>query len=87
MRKSLILLIVTLLSLISNNTFAQFAGGTGTAGDPYRINNVTQLNYFSSQINGTNSANYIGKYFKLTANLSGINTFIPSYRLNGIFHH
>lgn len=77
MRKLLIPLIITLLSLISNNTFAQFAGGTGTAGDPYRINNVTQLNYFSSQINGTNSANYIGKYFKLTANLSDIHTFIP----------
>jgi hypothetical protein len=62
---------------MGNNCFAQFGGGDGTAGTPYLISNETQLHYFSSEINGTNSANYIGKYFKLTANLSGINTFIP----------
>lgn len=70
MRKQLIPLIITLLFFMGNNCFAQFGGGNGTAGTPYLISNETQLHYFSSEINGTNSANYIGKYFKLTANLS-----------------
>ncbi|MBP1630652.1 MAG: filamentous hemagglutinin family outer membrane protein [Bacteroidetes bacterium] len=76
MRKLLIPIIITLLLTISNNTFAQFGGGTGTAGNPYLINNRTQLNYFSSEINGSNSANYINKYFKITTNIN-VNTITP----------
>lgn len=77
MRKQLIPLIVTLLSLIGNNTFAQtFSGGSGTLDDPWQISTKADLNTIATYVNN-NSNNFSGKYFKLTADLSGINTFIP----------
>lgn len=44
-----------------------FAGGSGTASDPYRIANTPQLAYLAKRVNSGH--NYAGKYFKLTSNL------------------
>lgn len=44
-----------------------FAGGSGTASDPYRIATTPQLAYLAKRVNSGH--NYAGKYFKLTSNL------------------
>lgn len=44
-----------------------YAGGSGSAGDPYQIENVAQLVYLAQQVNNGNS--YNGEYFKLMDNL------------------
>ena len=46
---------------------AAFAGGTGTAEDPYQIANGAQLAYLASSVNGGET--YEDKYFVLTANI------------------
>lgn len=46
---------------------SSFAGGSGTASDPYRISSSPQLAYLASRVNSGH--NYAGKYFKLTSNL------------------
>ncbi len=48
-------------------TAASFAGGTGTAGDPYQIATAEQLSYLASLT--TANANTAGKYYKLTADI------------------
>ncbi|HBN06891.1 MAG TPA: hypothetical protein DD434_14075, partial [Bacteroidales bacterium] len=73
MRKSLIPLIILLLLMISNNTFAQtFSGGSGTAVNPYRISNVSDLNDIAYYVNSTNwrQNSFNGKYFVMTANIT-----------------
>jgi hypothetical protein len=40
---------------------AQFAGGTGTSGNPYQVANATHLN---------NVRNHLGSYFIQTANIN-----------------
>ena len=49
------------------STAAAFAGGTGTAEDPYQIANGAQLAYLASSVNGGET--YEDKYFVLTANI------------------
>ncbi len=49
------------------STAAAFAGGTGTAEDPYQIANGAQLAYLASSVNGGET--YTGKNFVLTANI------------------
>ena len=44
-----------------------FAGGSGTADDPYQIANGAQLAYLAAQVNG--GTNYKGQYVKLTDNI------------------
>ena len=44
-----------------------FAGGSGTAGDPYVIKTEGQLAYFANQVNGGNS--FSNKYIVLGANI------------------
>ncbi len=53
-----------------------FAGGTGTAKDPYRIATAEQLAYFRNQVNGegTQANSFEGKYIVLTANIDLIGT-------------
>ena len=41
-----------------------FAGGSGTADDPYQIANGAQLAYLAAQVNG--GTDYSGKFFRLT---------------------
>ena len=63
MRKLLIPLIITLLLMISNNTFAQtFSGGDGSADTPYLISSSQDLMDLSSYVNGNNTNNYNSKY-------------------------
>ena len=50
------------------STAAAFAGGTGTAEDPYQIANGAQLAYLASSVNSGET--YTGKNFVLTANIN-----------------
>ncbi|MDO4543957.1 MAG: dockerin type I repeat-containing protein [Clostridia bacterium] len=45
-----------------------YAGGTGTATDPYLISNGAELAYLAQQVNTGSDYSY-GKYFKLTAHI------------------
>ena len=47
---------------------SQFAGGSGTASDPYQIANETQLRYLASSVNA--DVNWSGVYFKQTADIT-----------------
>ncbi len=61
-----------LLYLLNINTsaLAQWSGsGTGTPGDPFLINNVTDLATLATNVNN-GASTYTGLYFKLTANLN-----------------
>ena len=49
------------------STAAAFAGGTGTAEDPYQIANGAELAYLASSVN--NGETYEAKNFVLTANI------------------
>lgn len=46
-----------------------FAGGSGTAEDPWQIETVEQLAYLSSTVNDGSKSGYPGAYFVLTADL------------------
>ena len=45
-----------------NHTASDFAGGTGTASDPYQINTAAQFAYFAAQVNSGNT------YYNTTIN-------------------
>ena len=55
------------INVWDGSTAAAFAGGTGTAEDPYQIANGAQLAYLASSVNGGET--YEDKYFVLTANI------------------
>ncbi len=48
---------------------AAFAGGSGTAEDPWQIATVEQLAYLASTVNDGSQSGYPGTYFVLTADL------------------
>ena len=52
----------------NGSTAAAFAGGTGTAEDPYQIANGAELAYLASSVNSGET--YEDKYFVLTANIN-----------------
>ena len=55
------------ISVWDGSTAAAFAGGTGTAEDPYQIANGAQLAYLASSVNSGEA--YTGKNFVLTVNI------------------
>ena len=55
------------ISVWDGSTAAAFAGGTGTAEDPYQIANGAELAYLASSVN--NGETYEAKNFVLTANI------------------
>ena len=55
------------ISVWDGSTAAAFAGGTGTAEDPYQIANGAELAYLASSVN--NGETYEDEYFVLTANI------------------
>lgn len=55
------------ISVWDGSTAAAFAGGTGTAEDPYQIANGAELAYLASSVN--NGKTYEAKNFVLTANI------------------
>ena len=55
------------INVWDGSTAAAFAGGTGTAEDPYQIANGAQLAYLASSVNSGET--YAGKNFVLTANI------------------
>lgn len=76
MRKQLIPLIITLLFFIGNNCFAQtFGGGNGTAGNPWKIYNVNDLNTIATYVNN-NWDNFSGDYFIMMNDITAGN-FTP----------
>ena len=56
------------INVWDGSTAAAFAGGTGTAEDPYQIANGAQLAYLASSVNSGET--YEDKYFVLTANIN-----------------
>lgn len=46
-----------------------FAGGSGTADDPWQIASVDQLAYLAATVNDGSQSGYMGAYFVLTADL------------------
>lgn len=46
-----------------------FAGGSGTADDPWQIASVDQLAYLAATVNDGSKSGYMGAYFVLTADL------------------
>jgi hypothetical protein len=63
-----------------------YAGGTGTEQDPWRISSVRQLKKLSDDIKelGSAAASY-QKYFKLTADLDFSGATIQDYLINGFW--
>ena len=55
------------INVWDGSTAAAFAGGTGTAEDPYQIANGAELAYLASSVNSGET--YTGKNFVLTANI------------------
>ena len=55
------------INVWDGSTAAAFAGGTGTAKDPYQIANGAQLAYLASSVNSGET--YTGKNFVLTVNI------------------
>ena len=55
------------INVWDGSTAATFAGGTGTAEDPYQIANGAQLAYLASSVNSGET--YTGKNFVLTVNI------------------
>ena len=56
------------INVWDGSTAAAFAGGTGTAENPYQIANGAQLAYLASSVNS--GQDYTGKNFVLTANIN-----------------
>ena len=56
------------INVWDGSTAAAFAGGTGTAENPYQIANGAELAYLASSVNSGET--YEDKYFVLTANIS-----------------
>ena len=74
LRKTLSLLCVLAMALacLSAPALAEetaFAGGSGTADDPWQIETVEQLAYLASTVNNGSKSGYPGAYFALTADL------------------
>lgn len=73
------LLIFTLLTTVFS--FAQYSGGNGTVGDPYKISNLADLTSLSAAVNGGNT--YNGVYFILTADIDASATRTINQTGNG----
>jgi len=79
MRKILLTIIITLLSFIGNNCFAQtFGGGNGSLGNPYQISTKGHLDSLAIYVNRTNSPlTFVGKYFIMMNDIDVSGTFTP----------
>ena len=72
MKKLFSILLALTLALGMNAAFAEsspYAGGTGTAEDPYRIATAEQLLALSAAVNGGSAGGYYGACFALTEDL------------------
>ncbi|MDR1115371.1 MAG: hypothetical protein LBL33_04365, partial [Tannerella sp.] len=65
---------VALCLCLAAGAFAQYSGGDGTVNDPYLISTKADMEALATAVNG--GTNYTGKYFLLTADLTGITTII-----------
>ena len=62
-------LMLTCLSIPALAEGTAFAGGSGTAEDPWQIETIEQLAYLASTVNDGSKSGYPGAYFALTADL------------------
>ena len=72
MKKLFSILLALTLALGMNAAFAEsspYAGGTGTAEDPYRIATAEQLLALSAAVNDGSAGGYYGACFALTEDL------------------
>ena len=61
---------------------SNFAGGSGTEADPYRIASEAQLRYLAASLNA--DVDWSGKYFKQTADITLTGEWLPiGWALNG----
>ncbi len=66
-----------LLILLPVQATAQYSGGTGTKTNPYLISKKADMEYLASQV-GYNANYYLGRYFLLTQDLTGITSGVGS---------
>ena len=57
-----------------------FAGGSGTADDPWQIASVDQLAYLAATVNDGSKSGYMGAYFVLTADLDMTGVDLDAHR-------
>ena len=93
LRKTLSLLcaLAMLLACLSIPALAEeaaFAGGSGTADDPWQIETVEQLAYLASTVNDGSKSGYMGASFVLTADLdmTGVE-WTPIGNMNDMENH
>jgi hypothetical protein len=72
--KAKTILLIICLSAMYRLSAQTYSGGTGTQSDPYKISSKSDMVALATAVNG--GTTYSGKYFLLTANLSGITTCI-----------
>lgn len=74
--------------LTSATTWAQILSGSGTAADPFLIQNDADWETFASMINGNDNSLYSDKFYKLTADITVsaiVGTNSNSYTFRGDF--
>jgi hypothetical protein len=74
MKRNYILRLALLLFAVMMGQNVKAFTGSGTEGDPYQISSVADWNALAADV--ANGNDYIGKYFVLTANITGITTTI-----------
>ena len=70
MKKTFIVLVAVLQSVLTVNAQVSSLSGLGTSGDPYKIGSVEELKFLRDKINA-NDVTYdvVGKYFKLISDI------------------
>jgi len=79
-KKNILHLFIVFFSAVS---FAQYSGGAGTSGDPFKISNITDLITLSTNVN--NGRNYTGVYFILTTDIDAFSTRTINQAPNGSY--
>ncbi|MDR1737235.1 MAG: hypothetical protein LBR66_00230, partial [Candidatus Symbiothrix sp.] len=74
MTKKIFLLLILFAALYSNIAAQTYSGGSGTESDPYLISSKADMIALATAVNG--GTTYSGKYFLLTADISGITTCV-----------
>ena len=74
MKAKLIFLITGLFAAITSISAQTYSGGSGTQSSPYLISTKADMVALATAVNG--GTTYSGKYFLLTANISGITTCV-----------
>ena len=81
-------MVLTFLSIPALAEETAFAGGSGTADDPWQIASVDQLAYLAATVNDGSKSGSMGAYFVLTAELdmTGVD-WTPIGNMNDMENH